>query len=262
LPLSGIEAMASTTDRTYPKHTHDQYGLGVIDAGGHASLSDRGQVQAGPGDLIFVNPGEVHDGRAVAGRSRTWRMFYIDPFLMDDLLSDIQEGPMHSFAFAGPVFSDEALRRAFDLAFRQATHSSAEIKALELETSILRVAERARMNSTTRPIRSMNSSPSSRRARELIDADPSSPRLTLARLAKEARVSRFQLIRAFARETRLTPHAYILQQRLALARRLIRAGTDIAEASIRAGFFDQSHLTRAFCRQFGLSPGRYSNAEQ
>jgi hypothetical protein len=73
-PLPGIDAMTATTSRSFPRHTHDQYGIGVIDSGGHASLSGRGQVEAGSGSLIFVNPGEVHDGRPIGGRPRGWRM--------------------------------------------------------------------------------------------------------------------------------------------------------------------------------------------
>ena len=31
----------------------------------------------------------------------------------------------------------------------------------------------------------------------------------------------------------------------------------IVDAAINAGFADQSHMTRAFVRQFGVTPGRY-----
>jgi AraC-like DNA-binding protein len=96
-----------------------------------------------------------------------------------------------------------------------------------------------------------------RHARERIDADPAAP-LTLADLAAESGLSRYQILRAFARETGLTPHAYILQRRIALARRLIRRGVDLAEAAVVAGFYDQSHLNRCFVRQFGVTPHRYA----
>ena len=58
-------------------------------------------------------------------------------------------------------------------------------------------------------------------ARHRIDADPAAP-VTLIELARDSGVSRYQLIRAFA-QVGLTPHAYILQRRIALAQRLIRA---------------------------------------
>jgi AraC-like DNA-binding protein len=81
--------------------------------------------------------------------------------------------------------------------------------------------------------------------------------LTLASLAAEISTSRYQLLRAFSRERGLTPHAYIVQQRLALARRLIRAGSPLVDAASATGFSDQSHLTRMFARQFGVTPARY-----
>src|SRR5579864_4136290 len=107
--LKGVDAMSATTSRTFPRHTHDQYGLGAIDMGGHASLSGRGQVEAGTGNLIFVNPGEVHDGRALGGRSRSWRMLYLEPAAMLAARADVLEGAQTIPTFASPVVADEGL---------------------------------------------------------------------------------------------------------------------------------------------------------
>ena len=53
------------------------------------------------------------------------------------------------------------------------------------------------------------------------------------------------------------PHAYLVQSRVRLARRLLSAGHSPADAAQMAGFADQSHLTRAFQKQFGTTPGSY-----
>ena len=119
--LKSMDAMVATTARTYPRHTHDQYGIGVVDSGGHASLSGRGQVEAGPGSLIFVNPREVHDGRALGGRPRSWRMLYLEPAALVAARNDVLEGATQAPDFAAPVFADERPRRAFDSAFGSAT---------------------------------------------------------------------------------------------------------------------------------------------
>ena len=79
LPLAGVESMSATTARSFPRHTHDEYGIGLIDLGGHASWSGRGKVEAGPGSFISVNPGEVHDGHALGRRPRSWRILYFEP---------------------------------------------------------------------------------------------------------------------------------------------------------------------------------------
>jgi AraC-like DNA-binding protein len=124
------------------------------------------------------------------------------------------------------------------------------------ETAVLRMVAQLAVNLSSKSRKSSRATASIRNARDRIDADPAAS-LTLTNLAAEAGSSRYQLLRAFARELGLTPHAYIVQQRLALARRLIRAGSTLADVASATGFSDQSHLTRMFARQFGVTPARY-----
>lgn len=256
-PLAGVDAMTATSVRSFPRHTHDQYGIGVIDSGGHASLSGRGQVEAGPGNLICVNPGEVHDGRAIGGQPRSWRMLYFDPPLMEAARADVLDHGNALLTFSAPVFADMELRTLFDAAFRHATSLVEMCDAMASETAMLRLVARLAVNATASPRNRKVPAVSIRRARDRIDSDPSAA-LTLADLSSEVALSRYQLVRGFARELGLTPHAYILQRRIALARRLIRRGQALADVATLAGFYDQSHLTRCFVRQFGVPPHRYA----
>jgi AraC-like DNA-binding protein len=260
-PFAGVEPMSACTARAYPRHTHDQYGIGVIDAGGHASWSGRGQVEAGPRHLICVNPGEVHDGRPIGQRSRSWRILYFEPALMEETRTDILEGAQASFTFAAPVFADDRVRRVFEDAFRYAAGAQSDDPGsgdrMACETALLRLVAHLGAHSTSHATNDAGPTACIRRARERIDDDPAAP-LTLVQLANEVGLSRYQLIRGFARELGLTPHAYVLQRRIALARRLIRAGHTLADAALAAGFCDQSHLTRCFLRQLGVTPRRYA----
>ena len=258
-PMTGIEPMSASTARSYPRHTHDQFGIGIVDSGGHASWSGRGAVQAAPGDFISVNPGEVHDGRALAHRPRTWRILYFDPTLVQQLHTDTAEIAATSYMFAKPVFSDARLRHIFNSAFGFAyERAAAAPDSLACETAMLMLFAGLRAHSTAVPFRPQRAAPCIRRARARIDDDPAA-RLSLGDLAHEAGVSRYQLLRGFARELGLTPHAYVLQRRIAMARRIIRAGYSLSEAALASGFCDQSHLNRFFLRQFGVTPGRYAS---
>jgi AraC-like DNA-binding protein len=250
--------MVASTARSFPRHTHDQYGIGVVDSGAHRSWSDRGQVEAGPGDIICVNPGEVHDGRPLHQQSRAWRLLYLDPQLVSETSEDVHSGADPAFTFAAPVFTDNEVRQVFDSVFSYAMSNAAPRAVVASETAFLQLFARLCKHSTGRPARAQGPAPCIRRARSRIDDDPAAP-LTLATLAREAGLSRYQLIRGFARALGLTPHAYILQRRIALARRLIRAGHDLAEAALTSGFYDQSHLNRCFVRHFGVTPGGYSS---
>jgi AraC-like DNA-binding protein len=251
-PLAGVDAMTASTTRHFPRHTHDQYGIGVVDCGAHSSWSDQGQVEATPGKLICVNPGEVHDGRPLGEPSRAWRLLYLEPRTVADALEDVSEGASPDFMFVAPVFTDAGVRRRFETLFAHILVDN----GMECETALLKLVASLRRHSTARAPERHRPRASVARARARIDADPTA-RLTLAELAREAGLSRFQLIRGFARATGLTPHAYILQQRLALARQLIVSRRDLAEVALLTGFYDQSHLTQHFVKQFGVTPRRY-----
>jgi AraC-like DNA-binding protein len=259
-PLAGLDAMTAATSRSFPPHTHDQYGLGVILAGAHASRSDRRQVEAGPGSLIFVNPGEVHDGRAIGGQLRTWRILYFDPQLLNGLRSEIAEGDVAPLAFPFAAFEDAPLRAMLEAAYAAVRSRHDPGARIACESSLLAIAMRLGALAQQGPRRAAPATPGLHRVLGLIEADPASTGLTLERLAREAGTTRHQLLRAFARQLCITPHAYILQRRLALARRLIRGHASLAEVAACAGFFDQSHLTHCFVRHIGVTPGQYAAA--
>jgi AraC-like DNA-binding protein len=255
-----VDAMTAATAHAFGRHTHDQYGIGVIDRGGHVSLSDAGQVEAVPGDLILVNPGEVHDGRPLDAAGRTWRMLYFEPRWVDTLQADITQGDDACFALHAPVISEPRLRARFDAAFAHVTDQGAmqrgDLSRMAFDSAALDVMTRLVEALGHRRALAQCSPADLARVRDMIDSDPAQP-FSLAELARAAGLSRFQLHRGFLRAFGVAPHGYILHRRVALARRLLKAGHAPAQTALAAGFCDQSHLNRAFVRQFGVSPGRY-----
>lgn len=249
--VSGIEAFTLASDRSFPRHAHDQFGLGVLHAGAQRSWSGIGPVEATAGDVITVNPGEMHDGDPVQGRVRSWRMLYLDPDLVVRTLPDDLRGTVE---IARPALRDPLLAALFLQLFAELTAPALDL--LKVEEGVLRTLAYLMIHHGNRPISSPGPPPSVARALRHMDEASERP-VTLAELAALSGVSRFQLLRGFARAVGTTPHAYLLQQRVRLARRLLMAGRYPAEAAAEAGFADQSHLTRAFGRQFGITPARY-----
>src|SRR5260370_17438517 len=77
--ISGIEAMTLNSNHHFPRHSHDQFGIGVIASGAHRSWSGIGQVEALAGDTIMVNPGEINDGAPLYSNALTWQLLYFTP---------------------------------------------------------------------------------------------------------------------------------------------------------------------------------------
>jgi len=94
------------------------------------------------------------------------------------------------------------------------------------------------------------------RAVHLIERDPSQ-RLALDVLAREAKLSRFHFVRAFARATGLTPHRYLLRTRLRGAAVRLAANdaqVQVVDVALEAGFRDVSNFNHAFRAEFGTTP--------
>jgi hypothetical protein len=60
--LPGVISVEARSRRVFSRHAHDEFGIGVVIDGAQDSASGRGLVRAEAGQVITVNPGEVHDG--------------------------------------------------------------------------------------------------------------------------------------------------------------------------------------------------------
>ncbi len=262
LPCSiiGVEATSAATAHAFPRHTHDAYGIGVIQHGGQRSHSAWGMVEAGPGDTIMVNPGEVHDGLPIDEHGRDWRMLYFDPVILTSAADDTVRIGAGQIELTSPVVRDERLARLFARLFAVAASGIADASPQIRDEACLRLLTYVLHHHTTvTPARAMPASIA--RARARIDDDPTAD-VSLADLAAPAGLSRFQVLRGFATELGLTPHAYLIQRRIMLARRLIANGAGLAEAAMASGFADQSHMTRAFVRHLGCHARRLRGGGQ
>jgi AraC-like DNA-binding protein len=254
--MAGVSAVAAETRHVFPRHTHDQFGIGVIHQGAQKSLSGRGVVEAGPGDAITVNPGEVHDGAPIGDHGRAWRILYFEPEVIAGSVHDISEGRTGYFEFMSPVIGDERIAERFRALFGAMTTGEAAAASIRREELLLTLFATLRPKA---PLARPTVPDAIALARDMIDDDPAHP-VTLADLARASGLSKFQLLRGFFRVTGFTPHAYLMQRRIDRARRLIAGRTPLAEAAVASGFADQSHMTRVFVRKYGVSPGLYADA--
>lgn len=246
--------MTLLTEHHFPRHAHDGFGIGVMTSGGQRSWSGIGFVESSPGCVITVNPGEMHDGAPLGGQPRGWRMLYLTPALLARQMEE--DGGAH-LEIGSPCLRDDVLVGLF--LHLHGYVIAAQTEPLAIEEALLRTTAHLLRHHGARPPRRTPTKTSTAIAvaRKRLDEAPALP-INLTELARLAGgCSRFQLLRAFARETGATPHAYLLQCRVRLARRLLGSGLPPAEAALQAGFADQSHLTRAFHRQFGVTPARY-----
>lgn len=79
--------------------------------------------------------------------------------------------------------------------------------------------------------------------------------ITLDNLAGAVSLSPYHFARSFRATTGMTPHAFVTEHRLMVARdRLLRGDASVTGIGLSVGFSNISHFRRLFRRRYGLTP--------
>jgi AraC-like DNA-binding protein len=244
----------SAVRQRFAPHVHETFAIGAIEGGVARSRSRGADHVHRRGDVILIEPGEVHTGEPVGPNGWSYRMLYLPCRLVARWATLDGEVPgfARSAAFdpelAGRIVQvHEALERPGD--------------ALRKSTALAEVLHDLvdRHGTRTTHDRTPHEASGVRRVRDYLHAHPSAP-VTIADLARIAQGSPFHLIRQFRRRYGVPPHRYLVLLRVERAKAMLRRGMPIAEAACAAGFSDQAHLTRQFKAVVGVPPGRYATA--
>lgn len=181
-------------------------------------------------------------------------MLYFDTEFINRCFSDISNGKFASGEFSMPVLTNASIAKIFNQLYQAIISGNGDVERLAADEALLVItkalAQMPRLMMKA-PIKGVMY------AKEKMDDAPGSA-ISLTDLAAMAGLEQFTFLRAFVRYSGMTPHAYLLQRRLYLVRKLITGGMSLVDASIEAGFADQSHMTRLFVRSYGYTPGLYT----
>lgn len=232
----------------YDPHRHDTYSIGRALAGVQ-SFHYKGSLRHGiPGNTLVLHPDELHDGMAGTDAGFRYRMAYVDPALIQNVLGG-QPLPF----IAGGLSSDPRLYHASE-AFVQAVDHALE--PLEEQDALYDLAIALRAVGGKPRGRKRLDYQAAERARAFI-MEHLHVGITLDMLEQASGRERWSLSRDFRTLYGTSPYRFVTLRRLDCLRRMILDGFTLVDAALAAGFHDQSHMTRHFTRCYGVPPLRW-----
>jgi len=256
--FDGLDCLAATfRSHAYAPHRHESYVIGTIEAGCETFRIRGVRHYARPGQIAFVNPLETHDGEPY-GPGYSYRMTYPEVGLMQEVAASLSgRDAVGTPFFRQPLVEDAEGAALFGAAHRAIEEGGDLLAGEEMLLSFYARCLARHADLAVRPL-GREAGPVSQ-ARELFEARYDED-LSLADLGRLTGMPRHHLIRAFRRETGLTPHAYLVDVRIRRARERLRRGDMPGDVAAATGFCDQAHLTRAFKARFGVTPGVFRAA--
>jgi AraC-like DNA-binding protein len=242
-------------EHAFAPHWHDEFAIGLIDEGVEQFEYGGAVYRATPGEVVLFDAGQVHTGQGFDERGFGFRMLYVPESTFREIAQPSRHGRSGSLHFRTAVLNNGHARNCL-LAAHRSFDSGAPM--LEVESRFLNAfAYLLTVASSWRAPETSTSAPATlAEARDYLHEHLIRD-VSLAELAQIAGLSKFHLLRVFRERFGLTPHAYQLQQRILLAKQLLRV-LPIADVAAQCGFADQSHLNRVFRSLVGTTPGRYS----
>lgn len=257
--LDNLELLHATyVTHSFAPHTHEGYAIGVVLTGAETFAYRRATHVAGAGNVVIINPAEVHTGQAYTRQGWTYRMLYPEAEQLRRVASQLANHTSSFPFFPEAVIADTAIARQICNLHVQLERGVEPLTAESLWTTLL--ADLIQRHADAHyPLLS----PIPRADHQLIQRalaylhDNYATPIRLQELADCVALSPYHFLRLFKANLGLPPHTYLTQLRIHRAKALLNKRQPIAEVALAVGFTDQSHLSRHFKRIVGVPPGEY-----
>lgn len=241
----------------FTRHYHEEYVVGVIVRGSYEFYHRGEMVKIREGEVVVINPGELHSGQAYHDKGWTYRTMYPSITLMRRIAAEITEKNWEMPFFQQSVIHDPYLAQqlqALHLLFEQSHSQLARDTQLRIVLGTL-ISRHAINRSLS--VMLATDQQVVRQVRDYLH-EHYAENVSLDDLAEVAGLSPYHLVRVFKKEMGLPPHQYLAHLRVLRAKAMLSSGEAIGKVATATGFTDQSHLTRWFKRVMGIPPGKYA----
>jgi AraC-like DNA-binding protein len=241
----------------YLTHTHEEYSFGLIDGGQAVYCHGDQRTPISQGMVVMMQPGLPHSCNPEQNQIWSYRMLYVNARWVQRMFLPTSS----KFAVGYPALSchwsaNPEILASLNLVF-DALHRHAP--ALEVDELLVTFLARHALRDVLETVQNTSDLAGVEHTRDLIARCPQD-KLSLEDLALASGLSPFHLIRRFKLAYGQTPHAFQIDQRVNLAKKLLKQGLPLAEVALQTGFADQAHFQRHFKKRHAITPKAYLGA--
>ncbi|MDI3399274.1 AraC family transcriptional regulator [Pseudomonas sp. V88_4] len=255
LPFIEARAIADGREVCYSRHSHAHFSIGAITAGRSTYVHEQSSFEVAAGTVVLMNPGDVHACNPIDDQPWSYLMLYVETPWLTDLQHQLGFSAELEFRrFSDTHLNDARLFRDLNALYTVLVDDQQDVLRKQSAAVEFFSELQLRLNPIEQPIREPNFK--LERAADFI-RQHCTDLLGLDDICAAAELSPSYLIRAFKQHFGMTPHAFLVNQRIQFARERLRRGQLIADVALEAGFADQAHFQRAFKQHLAATPGQY-----
>lgn len=255
LPFIEARAIADGREVCYARHSHAHFSIGAITAGRSTYVHEQAQFEVATSTVVLMNPGDVHACNPIDDQPWSYVMLYVETPWLTDLQHQLEFSEDLAFRrFSATHLQDAVLFRDLMALYEVLVDDQQDVLRKQSTAVEFFSDLQLRLNPAGQALREPNFK--LERAADFI-REHCTELLSLEDICAAAQLSPSYLIRAFKQHYGMTPHAFLVNQRIQFARERLRGGQLIADVALEAGFADQAHFQRAFKQHLAATPGQY-----
>ena len=252
---SNIRLVKGTNvNHNFPFHIHESFSLGIVEKGQRVIQLKSGEdFVISAQECFILNPNQPHSCMTGEGENHDYWVISIAPVLVYDVCNKISgQGKGCVATFPHVRITDPAIYRGFSAWIKKQTFNKPmnDDEFIKLLRNL--ISSHVVFSTTPNPIQHSIV----KEACDYIETNVNRV-VRLNEIADMTHASPFYLNRVFREEIGVPPYTYLLQTRIKKSIELLLKTDSITEAAFTLGFSDQSHFTRLFKKDIGITPKQF-----